>query len=201
MWHFDNVLIWYENIFSQYNLEKELNRKFAILCHVHNEYYGVIMQKQAILLVFSNLRYTILSISIFAGLLISLSFLSEFIFTSPRLIFYVPSYAIPNFLLIIIVAALSGLVISMSIFRIRMMRSGIKSGSGFIGSIIGASAGACSCGSIGFAVVSAFGAVGGTLTAFLTNYEIPLRLVSIGILIYTYYVTAKGLTAECKIQK
>lgn len=160
------------------------------------------MQKQAILLVFSNLRYTILSVLIFVGLLISLSFLSEFIFTSPRLIFYVPSYALPNFLLIMIVAALSGLVISMSIFRIRMMRSGArKSGSGFIGSIIGASAGACSCGSIGFAVVSAFGAIGGTLTAFLTNYEIPLRLVSIGILIYTYYVTAKGLTAECKIQK
>ncbi len=160
------------------------------------------MQKRVILLVFSNLKYTILSISIFTGLLISLSFISEFIFTSPKFIFYVPTYALPNFLLIIIVAALSGLVISMSIFRIRMMRnSSRKAGSGFIGSIIGVSAGACSCGSIGFAVVSAFGAVGGTLTAFLTNYEIPLRLISIGILIYTYHVTVKGLTSECKIQK
>jgi hypothetical protein len=76
-----------------------------------------------------------------------------------------------------------------------------KSGGGFLGSIIGASAGACSCGSVGFAVVSAFGAVGGTATAFLTNYEIPLRLVSIAILGYTYYISVKGITAQCKITK
>lgn len=83
-----------------------------------------------------------------------------------------------------------------------MMRIGVrKSGSGFLGSIIGAGAGVCSCGSIGFAVISAFGAVGGTATAFLTNYEIPLRLVSIAILVYTYYVTVKGITAQCKITK
>ncbi len=82
------------------------------------------------------------------------------------------------------------------------MGSGVrKSGAGFLGSMIGASAGACSCGSIGFAVISAFGAVGGTATAFLTNYEIPLRLVSIAILVYTYYVSAKGITAQCKITK
>ena len=160
------------------------------------------MQRQVLGLVFSNYKYVTLSASIFVGLLVSLSWISAFIFTSPKLIFYVPVYALPNFSLIVAVAALSGLVISMSIYRIRIMRSGSrKAGSGFIGSIIGASAGACSCGSIGFAVVSAFGAVGGTLTAFLTNYEIPLRLISIGILIYTYYVTIKGLTAECKIQR
>ena len=160
------------------------------------------MHRQVLGLVFSNYKYIALSVSIFVGLLISLSWISAFIFTSPKLIFYVPEYAISNFSLIVAVAALSGLVISMSIYRIRVMRSGSrKTGSGFIGSIIGASAGACSCGSIGFAVVSAFGAVGGTLTAFLTNYEIPLRIISIGILVYTYYATAKGLTAECKIQK
>ena len=56
-------------------------------------------------------------------------------------------------------------------------------------------------GSVGFAIVSTFGAVGGAATSFLTNYEIPLRLVSIGILIATYYVTVKALGTECKIQK
>jgi len=72
-------------------------------------------------------------------------------------------------------------------------------GSGFIGSIIGASAGACSCGSIGFAVISVFGAVGGAATAFLANYEAPLRLLSIAILVATYFYMVKGLTQECKI--
>ena len=71
--------------------------------------------------------------------------------------------------------------------------------SGFIGSIIGASAGACSCGSIGFAVISVFGAVGGAATAFLANYEIPLRLLSIAILVGTYFYMVRGLNTECKI--
>ena len=72
--------------------------------------------------------------------------------------------------------------------------------SGFIGSIIGASAGACSCGSIGFAVISVFGAVGGAATAFLANYEIPLRLLSIAILVGTYFYMVRGLNTECKIK-
>lgn len=160
------------------------------------------MQRQALGLVFSNKKYLVLSASIFFSLLFTLSIVSEFIFFSPRFIFYVPLSASISFTLIVLVSALSGIVISLSIYRIRMMGTGVrKSGSGFLGSIIGAGAGACSCGSIGFAVISAFGAVGGTATAFLTTYEIPLRLVSIAILAYTYYVTVKGITAQCKITK
>lgn len=160
------------------------------------------MHKEALSLVFSNKRYLALSAAIFSVLLISLSIVSEFIFFSPNFLFYVPVYDITNFSLIVIVAALSGLVISLSMYRIRMLGSGMKrSGTGFLGSIIGASAGACSCGSIGFAVVSEFGAVGGAATAFLTNYEIPLRLISIAILGYTYYVSVKGITTQCKITK
>jgi hypothetical protein len=160
------------------------------------------MQIQAIKLVFSNKKYLVLSASIFCVLLFTLAIVSEFIFFSPNFIFYVPIYAATSFSLIVIVSALSGLVISLSIYRIRM--TGIsfrKSSSGFLGSLIGAGAGACSCGSIGFAIISALGAVGGTATAFLTNYEVPLRLVSIAILLYTYYVTVKGITAQCKIDK
>lgn len=97
---------------------------------------------------------------------------------------------------------LSGIVTSLSIYRMRMTNNSLKrSGIGFFGSIIGASAGACSCGSLGFSAVSIFGTIGGTATAFLTNYETPLRLVSIGILCYTYYVSAKDITSKCKIIK
>jgi hypothetical protein len=160
------------------------------------------VHKEALEMVFSNRKYLALSIAIFGFLLISLSIVSEFIFFSPHFLFYVPGYDITNFSLIVIVAALSGLVISLSIYRIRMLRSGVRrSGIGFLGSIMGASAGACSCGSIGFAAVSAFGAVGGTATAFLTNYELPLRLVSIAILGYTYYASIKGINGQCRISE
>ena len=66
--------------------------------------------------------------------------------------------------------------------------------SGFIDSIIGSSTGACSCGSIGFAVISLFGAVGGAVTVFLANYEVPLRLLFIVILVATYFYMVRGLT-------
>ena len=153
-------------------------------------------------MVYSCKKYLVLSIVIFVGLLISLSIGSEFIFLSPIFVFYVPAYAILDFVLIAIIAALSGIVTSLSIYRIRMLGNGIrKSGTGFFGSIIGVSTGACSCGSFGFAAVSAFGAVGGTATSFLTNYETPLRFISIAILCYAYYASVKSITFQCKILK
>ncbi len=107
-----------------------------------------------------------------------------------------------GFALIIAVSIMSGLVLGMNVYRIRILRNSAKKmGGGLFGSVIGASAGACSCGPIGFAVISTFGTAGGIATAFLTNYEIPLRLVALAILIYTYYATTKALSFECKIKK
>jgi len=68
-----------------------------------------------------------------------------------------------------------------------------------IGTIIGASAGICSCGPIGFSIISTFGTVAGTATAFLTDYEIPLRLGSIGLLCIVYYTTSRSISMECKV--
>jgi hypothetical protein len=152
--------------------------------------------------VYSHKKYLILSISIFVTLLFALSAISEFIFFSPIFVFHVPPSAIFDFILIIIIAALSGIVTSLSIYRVHILSDSVrKSGTGFFGSIIGASAGACSCGPLGFAAVSTFGVVGGTATSFLTNYETPLRLASIAILCITYYASVKSITTQCKIVK
>jgi hypothetical protein len=142
-----------------------------------------------------------LSIGIFTVLLVALSSGSQFIFFSPSLVFYVPQDSAFNFGLIVIISALSGIVASMSIYRIRLAKSGLGTGVGFFGSIIGAGAGACSCGPIGFSLVSTLGTIGGTATAFLSNYEIPLRLGSVAILGLTYFISAKEITAKCKILK
>jgi hypothetical protein len=114
----------------------------------------------------------------------------------------VPNDEILNFSLVVIISALSGLVISMSIYRIKLLGQSVrKSGTGFLGSIIGAGAGACSCGPIGFAAVSTFGTIGSTATSFLSNYDFPLRIASIGILICTYYFAIKGISGQCKIKR
>ena len=156
---------------------------------------------QMIKLVFVDYRYIILSVAIFVGMLIPLSIISEFIFFEPYIIAQIPSGGEISFFLILVVSALSGLVLAMNVYRINVFRNSPKKkmSGGIFGSLIGAAAGACSCGPIGFAVSSTFGAAGGIATAFLVNYEIPIRLVAIAILAYTYYATVKSLAVECKI--
>ena len=157
--------------------------------------------EQLLKLVFSDYRYIVLSASIFIGMLIPLSIISEYIFLEPYVLVHIPNGAEISFILIVVVSALSGLVLAMNVYRINVFRSHKqKISGGIFGSFIGAVAGACSCGPIGFAVVSTFGAVGGIATAFLSNYEIPIRLAAIAILAYTYYATTKSLTVECKIK-
>jgi uncharacterized membrane protein YraQ (UPF0718 family) len=134
-------------------------------------------------------------------MLLPLSIFSEYIFLEPYFIVYIPNGAEINFVLIVVVSALSGLVLTMNVYRINVFRiHKQKIGGGIFGSFVGAVAGACSCGPIGIAIVSTFGAIGGISTAFLSNYEIPIRLAAIAILTYTYYVTTKSLEVECKIK-
>ena len=151
-------------------------------------------------LVFSNPKYLVLTSVIFVVMMIGLLIMSEYIFLEPYVVSHIPSGTELGFVLIVIISALSALVLPMNIFRINIIKSSKqKMGGGIFGSIIGAAAGACSCGPIGFAVISTFGSVGATATAFLTNYEIPIRIVAIAILSITYFTTVKSLKVECKI--
>ena len=125
--------------------------------------------------------------------------MTEYLFFEPFLLFYVPEYEILDFLSIFVICALTGLVLSMSIFRIRFLQASTKKlRTGVLGSIIGAGAGAC-CGGIGIALISIFGAVGVGATTILTNFEIPLRIISIAILVFTYFMIIKDLNRECKV--
>ena len=151
-------------------------------------------------LIFSNFKFLALSVIIFSSMMILLLFISEFIFFEPYFVTHIPSGSELGFILIITLSALSALVIPMNLFRITNLKNSKQKMSGSIfGSIVGSAAGACSCGPIGFAVISTFGSVGATATAFLTNYEIPIRVVAIAILAITYFTTIKSLKTECKV--
>ncbi len=149
---------------------------------------------------FSSTAYTIMAVVIFFVMLIPLLILSEFIFVEPFFTFHIPYGQGFGFVLILAVCVMSAIVIPMNIYRIKILqKSTSKIGTSIFGSIIGASAGICSCGPIGFALISTFGAAAGTATAFLSNYEIPLRLGSVGLLCLVYYTTTKSISSECKI--
>ena len=150
---------------------------------------------------FSSYSYVLLAGIIFVCMLIPLSILSEFLFIEPFFVIHVIEDRTFSFTLLVAISFMSAVVIPMNIYRIRTLQtSTTKIGGSIIGSIIGASAGICSCGPIGFSIISTFGIVAGTATAFLTNYEIPLRLASLGLLCLVYYTTAKSISVECKIR-
>lgn len=134
------------------------------------------------------------------SMLVGLLILSEYIFLEPYVTGHIPKGTEFGFSLIIILSGLSAVVLPMNVYRINILKNSTKKiGSSVFGSFIGAVAGACSCGPIGFAVISAFGSVGATSLTFLTNYEIPIRLAAIGLLGITYYTTVKSLKVECKL--
>ena len=155
---------------------------------------------QTIKLVYSNFKYVVLASTIFVSMMIGLLILSEYIFLEPYVVAHLPSGSELGFVLIVMISVLSALVIPMNVFRINILKSSKrKMGGGIFGSIIGAASGVCSCGPVGFAIISTFGSVGATATAFLTNYEIPIRIIAIAILAVTYFTTVKSLKVECNL--
>jgi len=151
--------------------------------------------------VFSSYSYVLLAGIIFVCMFIPLSILSELLFIEPFFVYHVVEDMTISFVLIISISFMSAIVIPMNVYRVRtLQKSRTKISGSVVGAIIGASAGICSCGPIGFSIISIFGTVAGAATAFLTNYEIPLRLASLGLLCLVYYSTVKSISVECKIQ-
>ena len=173
-----------------------------IICWALKGNWGKIieLQKQALKLVFSNSKFVILSIVISIGMFIPLIILLQFLFVAPLFFFQVLNSEVFSFSLVVIISALTGLVLSMGIYRIHILRATKrKLSSGVFGSIIGIGTGACGCISINVALVPILVPIAGAV-AFFEAYTIPLRLISIAILGLTYYVTVKGITSECKIK-
>jgi len=155
---------------------------------------------QTLKLVFSSPFYVLLSFIVFTVMLVALLIISEYIFLEPYLVGHIPQGTEFRFVLIVILSILSAVVIPMNIFRIRILKkSKAKMSGGIFGSIIGSIAGACSCGPIGFAIISTFGSVGATSLSFLTNFELYIRIGAIMLLVFTYYTTVKSFKMECRV--
>lgn len=145
--------------------------------------------------------YIGITILVFISFWFFFNIFDELLFFSPILYFYLPDDAIVGFVFTNIIALLLGIVVSMNIYMIK--NSKLKIGKSLIsGSFLGIVTSACaSCSSIGFIIISTFGGVGIVATAFLTNYQIPLRVLSIGIMIYAIYAINKRITGSCIVDK
>ena len=151
-------------------------------------------------IIYSNPSYILILIGIFFLLFIPLITISEFLFFEPFLVFSIYPETTLSFSLIVTLSLFSAFAVSMNIYRVKLIKETKKIGSSIIGTIIGASAGACSCGPIAFSIITTFGTAGSIASSFLTVYEIPIRLTSIGILAIVIFATTKSLSRECKVK-
>ena len=151
-------------------------------------------------IIYSNPSYILISIGIFFLLFMPLIIISEFLFFEPFLVFSIYPETTLSFSLIVTLSLFSAFAVSMNVYRVKLIKETKKIGSSIVGTIIGASAGACSCGPIAFSIIATFGTSGSIASSFLTVYEIPIRLTSIGILVIVIFVTTKSLSRECKVK-
>lgn len=153
-------------------------------------------------MVFSEKSYLGLAIAVAVAFWIILNVLDGLLFFSPVLNFYypIPQDAIPGFILTNILSSLIGIVTSMNVYAFRNSHAGINKSSFFSGSTLGTVSSICAgCSSVGFYLATTFGAAGVAASSFMSNYQIPLRLLAIGLLAWTYYSAHKRITRSCSL--
>lgn len=151
-------------------------------------------------MVFSKWQYVLITfISALIFWIVS-SIFDQLLFFSPIIIFYLPDDAIVGFVLAIITSILLGIVVSMNVYIFKHTKLRIKTASFFSGSSVGVLSSTCaSCSSFGFFLASTLGATGVAASNFLSNYQTPLRLVSIALLVWAYYSASTSFVKNCKI--
>ena len=152
-------------------------------------------------MVFSKWPYIAIAAAVAALFWIIFNVFDELLFFSPVLVFYLPSDAVAGFILSNITSIILGIVVSMNVYVLRhSMKRKLSVSSLFSGSSLSVLSSTCaSCSSLGFVLISAFGGIGVTVSTFLTNYQTPLRVVSILLLIWAYYSISKKLIESCMI--
>ncbi|MEJ7642454.1 MAG: hypothetical protein WKF36_09715 [Candidatus Nitrosocosmicus sp.] len=145
--------------------------------------------------------YIGISASVFAIFWAFFNIFDQLLFFSPILYFYIPDDAQIGFVITTMSSAFLGIVVSMNVYVIRNAKIRLDK-SLLSGSVLGIASSACaSCSSIGFLIISTFGGAGIIATGFLTNYQIPLRLLSVGVLVWALYVVLNRVTKSCMVNQ
>jgi hypothetical protein len=140
-----------------------------------------------------------ISTMVFSLFWIFFNMLDQLLFFSPIVYFYIPDDAIPGFIITNTSATLLAIVFTMNVYVIRNADLRLDK-SLLSGSLLGIVSSTCaSCSSVGFLIISTFGGAGIIATGFLTNYQIPLKLLSIGILIWALYAVYNRITKSCMV--
>ncbi len=151
-------------------------------------------------IVFSNLSYIYIATVVAVVFWILFNTFDKLLFFSPVWTFYLPDDAVLGFILTNTSSILLGILISMNIYVIKQANLKVSKSSLLSGTTLGILSSTCaSCSSIGFAIISTLGGTGIVISNFLEVYAIPLRILSILILLYALYLVHNKLTKSCLI--
>lgn len=154
-------------------------------------------------MVFSKWPYLAITGAITGLFWVIFNVFDQLLFFTPIVTFYLPEDAIVGFILSSISALLMGVVVSMNVFVLKHSRNlKVSIASLLSGSTLSMISSTCAaCSSMGFLLVSTFGGIGATTSAFISNYQIPLRIISIILLIWALYSVNNKLKTSCIIYK
>src|SRR6476620_12357595 len=151
-------------------------------------------------IVFMKWHYILIAFITALAFWIVSSIFDQLLFFSPIVIFYLPDDAVIGFILATITSILLGIVISMNVYIFKHTKLKIGLAAFFSGSTVSVLSSTCaSCSSLGFLLVSFFGGTGIAASTFLSNYQTPLRVLSIVLLIWALYSIINKLGQTCKI--
>jgi hypothetical protein len=151
-------------------------------------------------MVFTRPIYLAITTGVAVGFWVMFNVLDELLFFSPIFVFYLPGDAVASFILSNITAPLLGVVVAINVYVFRNSKVKLSRGSLFSGSSISVISSTCaSCSSLGFFLVSTFGSAGLLASTIMSNYQIPLRLLSVGLLVWALYSVSKKLTKSCTV--
>lgn len=152
-------------------------------------------------MVYSNKSYAALAAAVAVVFWTIFNVLDGLILLSPLNFYYpIPANAVSGFVLSHVTAALVGVVVSMNVYMIRNLRAKGDKAPFLSGSTLGTVSSMCAgCSSVGFYLAATFGTAGVAASTFLSNYQLPLRLLAIGLLIWAYYSAHKRIAKSCTV--
>lgn len=105
-----------------------------------------------------------------------------------------------GFILSSTTASILGMVVGMNVYVLKHSRDIKLMNATSSGSSIGILSSTCaSCTSLGFLLASTLGGAGLTLSDILSNYQTPLRILSIMLLMWAWYSVSVRLNKGCKM--
>jgi hypothetical protein len=145
---------------------------------------------------------TALSIAVIFGTLFL--YFDGFLFFAPYLTLYLPVQEMGMIVLDLAVSALSGITIALSFFQLRNVPliGNKQSKVGLVGIIAAFLAGACPCYYL-VPLLAVAGGAGGVLVAvgiFFNAYQVPVKLLSLFLLVAVTYSLERSLRSSCEIQ-